>query len=164
MKRECPQAGAQQGEKTDTRSCYTCGQPGHISTRCPNGSAEGGATQQQRPPRTRQPRQPREQQGASAGAKDGSKDPSSKRCFICGGPHLQKDCPEAGQQGQGASSATAAARKSRGIKCYNCGESGHISKSCPKIELGPRCYSCSQFGHISSECTNAPAAAEGQNF
>jgi len=151
-------------DKADSRVCYTCGQPGHISARCPTASGDASAPRQARPPR--QPRAPRENAPAAQSA---PKDASSKRCFICNGPHLQKDCPDAGKQAPaqagGAGAGAASGRRSRGIKCYNCGESGHISKACPKIELGPKCYQCSQFGHISSECTNAQAqAAEGQQF
>ena len=36
------------------------------------------------------------------------------KCFKCEGPHMARDCPE---------------RKS--IKCYACGEDGHISYNCP---------------------------------
>ncbi|XP_078051724.1 uncharacterized protein LOC144477862, partial [Augochlora pura] len=37
--------------------------------------------------------------------------------------------------------------------CFNCGESGHISTTCPAKGLGPKCYKCKQHGHISTKCT-----------
>ncbi|XP_052197312.1 uncharacterized protein LOC127804483 [Diospyros lotus] len=46
------------------------------------------------------------------------------------------------------------------IKCYGCGEEGHIGRNCPKIKGTPQvgyqgkvvCYNCGQPGHISREC------------
>ncbi len=42
------------------------------------------------------------------------------------------------------------------VTCYNCGEKGHISTSCPK----PRrltCYNCGGVGHISKDCKKPKA-------
>lgn len=41
----------------------------------------------------------------------------------------------------------------RSIKCFKCGDFGHMSKECPN---GTRCFNCGQFGHMSKECTNPP--------
>ena len=41
----------------------------------------------------------------------------------------------------------------RNVRCFNCGERGHISALCPlPRELGPRCYNCNEVGHISKDC------------
>lgn len=40
------------------------------------------------------------------------------------------------------------------VKCYNCGEKGHVLNNCQNKEKGRKCYKCNQYGHISKECAN----------
>ncbi|GFX37338.1 uncharacterized protein K02A2.6-like [Trichonephila clavipes] len=41
------------------------------------------------------------------------------------------------------------------LRCFNCNNIGHLSKSCPNNSRGPRCLSCNLYGHKSFECRRA---------
>jgi len=34
-----------------------------------------------------------------------------------------------------------------GIRCFNCGASGHQARDCDKKFLGKKCFVCNKFGH-----------------
>ena len=36
-----------------------------------------------------------------------------------------------------------------GVKCYSCGQEGHISTSCP---WGVKCFQCQGMGHVAAHC------------
>lgn len=42
--------------------------------------------------------------------------------------------------------------------CYECGESGHMKRNCPKLgdrnQSGIKCYNCQGFGHFARDCQN----------
>ncbi|CAH0551168.1 unnamed protein product [Brassicogethes aeneus] len=37
-------------------------------------------------------------------------------------------------------------------RCFNCGETNHISADCPEKQKGVKCFKCNEFGHIASKC------------
>lgn len=39
-----------------------------------------------------------------------------------------------------------------GNPCYNCGQSGHIRRYCPKLNASIQCQLCQQVGHIALNC------------
>ncbi|CAH0556582.1 unnamed protein product [Brassicogethes aeneus] len=43
-------------------------------------------------------------------------------------------------------------------RCFNCGETNHISAECPEKQKGVKCFKCNEFGHIASKC---PPKSEG---
>jgi cellular nucleic acid-binding protein len=47
---------------------------------------------------------------------------------------------------------TAVALKSVEKKCFKCGNTGHISKTCKNNKKGKKCFICNKEGHFASTC------------
>jgi hypothetical protein len=47
------------------------------------------------------------------------------------------------------------------VKCFNCQNTGHISKNCPKPQ---RCYNCGKIGHISRFCRSTANRRQTVNY
>ena len=65
------EAAPRRAPRTESRSCYNCGESGHISRNCPTGGA-----------------------GGEFGGAD------TRTCFVCSGVgHIARDCPNQAQEG-----------------------------------------------------------------
>jgi len=43
-------------------------------------------------------------------------------------------------------------------RCYNCGDSSHLSIACPSKEQGTKCFGCNKYGHIAARCPESKDA------
>lgn len=67
---------------------------------------------------------------------------------------MSRNCPEGGNN-RGYSND----RSFGGRSCYNCGQTGHMSRDCSSGGSGQKCYNCGNSGHISRDCSE-PAQAK----
>lgn len=48
-------------------------------------------------------------------------------------------------------------------RCYNCGQSGHVSIGCPMKDKGVKCFRCGTYGHVVAKCANNRGVAPEAN-
>eukprot|EP00435_Cladocopium_sp_Y103_P060831 s663_g22.t1 len=84
----------------------------------------------------------------------------SKGCFVCGGPHLARDCPKAGEKGKGKGSKGKSGGKGGG-KSKGKGKSGGKDGKGQKGKKGGgkgACSNCGKMGHSYEQCWSKPKA------
>jgi hypothetical protein len=51
-------------------------------------------------------------------------------------------------------------RNTKSVRCYNCGEDGHVSTGCPERKDRNTCYRCKETGHFQADCPTNIKKAE----
>jgi len=140
MKEEVEDTPEEDPIKLCTKSCYSCGEEGHISQNCMNGDLVAFPTVEvEYDPQeiealigTEKSRK-RNRLDSRNNPISTKKDLSHITCFRCeDSGHYFSDCPKRKPRTQGGYVIT---RKPRGLSeviCFCCNEAGHFARDCPK--------------------------------
>jgi hypothetical protein len=50
------------------------------------------------------------------------------------------------------------------VKCFTCGEEGHLSGSCPRGSSERRCFACQRLGHYARDCPDSERKARNDEY
>ena len=119
--------------KPCTKSCYSCGEEGHISQNYLNGDLVEFPTEEVE----YDPQEIEAMIGMERSRKrsrlDSRKDLSHITCFRCKElGHYFSGCPKRKQRTQGGFEITRKPRDLSEVICFSCNGAGHFSRECPK--------------------------------
>ena len=76
------------------------------------------------------------------------------RCKACTAAKKQRYGERYGR-GLPGTSAVMPAASGAAVRCYHCGQEGHMSRACPEAKSPTACFHCGQEGHLSRACPSA---------